>query len=241
MACRASSSAATNSAAIPKGKSEVKTKIPCQKQGIFVFFQYLHLFYAVAYNECMGVQETGSRSRTRKNQLQGIILDTISVVGILGLAVVAPNVVGAMSKLGMLPSSRQREVIKRSCDRMVRNGLLRWEKNKLRLTAKGASTLRAYKIKNFETPRPRKWDGKWRVLIFDIPEYRGALRNKIRATLQLIGFMRLQNSVWVYPYDCEDLIALLKADFRVGKDLLYMIVDSIEQDKELRREFYLKN
>ena len=55
----------------------------------------------------------------------------------------------------------------------------------------------------------------------------------------MIGFVRLQDSVWVYPYDCEDLITLLKADFRVGKDVLYLIVDSIENDKYLRAEFNL--
>jgi hypothetical protein len=43
--------------------------------------------------------------------------------------------------------------------------------------------------------------------------------------------------VWVYPYDCEDLITLLKADFKIGKDLLYVITESIENDKWLRQSF----
>ena len=55
-----------------------------------------------------------------------------------------------------------------------------------------------------------------------------------------IGFVRLQDSVWVYPYDCEDLIVLLKADFKIGKDVLYMIVDEMEGDTHLRKEFGLR-
>ena len=41
----------------------------------------------------------------------------------------------------------------------------------------------------------------------------------------------------MYPYDCEDLITLLKADFRVGDAMLYMIVDTIERDGALRKHF----
>ena len=75
------------------------------------------------------------------------------------------------------------------------------------------------------------------MLIFDIPEKRKSLREKVRTTLVSLGFKRLQDSVWVYPDDCEDLITLLKADFRVGKDLLYLIVDTIENDRVLREYF----
>jgi CRISPR-associated endonuclease Cas2 len=76
-------------------------------------------------------------------------------------------------------------------------------------------------------------------LIFDIKEERKGMRDKIRRTLNTIGFIRLQDSVWVYPYDCEDLIMLLKADFKIGKDLVYIIADSIENDKDLRLAFNL--
>jgi len=52
--------------------------------------------------------------------------------------------------------------------------------------------------------------------------------------------MRLQNSVWVYPYDCEDLITLLKADFEIGKEVLYVIADKIENEKVLLKDFGLE-
>jgi DNA-binding transcriptional regulator PaaX len=74
-------------------------------------------------------------------------------------------------------------------------------------------------------------------LIFDIPEYRKSTRDRIRETLRIIGFVRLQDSVWAYPYDCEDLITLLKADFKIGKDMLYLVVEAMENDASLRRHF----
>ena len=52
--------------------------------------------------------------------------------------------------------------------------------------------------------------------------------------------MRLQDSVWVFPYDCEDFIALLKAELKIGAAVLYMVVEHIENDKHLRSHFGLK-
>ena len=83
----------------------------------------------------------------------------------------------------------------------------------------------------------KDWDGKWRVVIFDIPEERKSIRNQIRKALVSVGFMRLQDSVWVYPYDCEDFITLLKADFKIGKEVLYMIVEELEYDKPVKSYF----
>ncbi len=181
--------------------------------------------------------EHESRKRTKKNQLRRIILETVKAVGFLSMALIVPNVLGAMYKMGLIASPRQKDVVANATERLVRKGLLKWNNSKLRLTQKGEKILRALTLSEYTQKIIRKWDNKWRVLIFDIPERRKGLRKKIRNTLQAIGFVRLQDSVWVYPYDCEDLITLLKADFHIGDDMLYMIVDSLERDARLRRHF----
>ncbi len=150
----------------------------------------------------MGKMEEVSRKRSKRNQLRAVVLETVQAAGLISVALVAPNVIGAMGKLGLLPSVRQRDVIKRSMTRLVKQGLLSWENSKLRLTRKGESELRRLTLAELSRPRPRRWDEKWRVLIFDIPEKRKNLRVRLRSTLQALGFSRLQDSVWVYPYDC---------------------------------------
>src|SRR3989338_8314191 len=185
----------------------------------------------------MGNLEASGRQKTRRKNITPFVLGAVGGAGILGLAVVAPNVLGAMGKLGLMPGRRQKEIINRARDRLLRQGLLKRENGFLRLTPKGTAALRFLEAREFKTNRPKRWDGKWRVLIFDIPEYRKGLRDKIRHTLEAIGFVRLQDSVWVYPHDCEDLIALLKADFKIGKDMLYMIVEELEGDKHLKQHF----
>ncbi len=221
------------------------TRPTVQIYHVIIYSEYseqcpLREWCAVAYNARMGKMEDESKKRTRKNDIKRLVLGTVAAAGLISIALVAPNVIGALGKLGFLPSRRQREYVNASRARLLKQGLIKYEKGFVRLTEKGGGALRALELQNYAQKRPRRWDRKWRVLIFDIPEYRKGLRDKVRRTLETIGFTRLQNSVWVYPYDCEDFVTLLKADFRIGKDLLYLIVDSIEGDRNLRESFQLR-
>ena len=157
----------------------------------------------------------------------------------LVIALVAPNVLGTMDKLGLVPGKRQKEVVNRARDRLLRRGLLREQDGFLRLTRRGEHALRLLKARSSVQVRPKRWDHKWRVLIFDIPNYRKGLRDRVRRMLESVGFAKLQDSVWIYPYDCEDLVALLKADFKIGKDALYLVVEEMEGERDLKRHFSL--
>ncbi len=59
-----------------------------------------------------------------------------------------------------------------------------------------------------EIVKTRKRDGKLRLVIFDIPERLKANRNFFRRHLVDMEFQMRQQSVWVSPYPCEDLVAL---------------------------------
>ncbi len=83
------------------------------------------------------------------------------------------------------------------------------------------------------------WDGLWRVVAFDIKEVRRGDRDLFRRELRNLDFYLLQQSVWVTPYPCEELIHLLKAEFGLQKQIVYMIVQVIEDDQELRKHFRL--
>jgi len=189
----------------------------------------------------MGNLEKELKKRTRNKNLQKIILGSVAVAGVMSVALVAPNAIQALIIFGLGKNKRQKEIINRSRDRLIEHGLL--EKNEqgyLSLTSKGKAKLDQLELRDYKIKKPKRWDKKWRVLIFDIPEKRKSLREKVRLTLTTIGFMRLQDSVWIYPYDCEDFVTLLKADFKIGKDILYMIVDSLEYDKPIKKSFDLE-
>ena len=126
-----------------------------------------------------------------------------------------------------------------SASKLSKKGLLRFNGKYYELTEAGEKKLRLLELQGYKLAKPKKWDKKWRVIIFDIPEKKKNVREQVRNLFISAGFSRLQDSVWVYPYDCEDIIGLLKTDFGVGKNILYMIVDEIENDKYLREEFKL--
>ncbi len=186
----------------------------------------------------MGTVEERGRTVAKKNRTRFLILESVKIAGVLGVALVAPNVISGLAKLGVIASSRAGETTQRSYKRMVASGHLSFDGRHLRITRKGETEI-ARLLGKASVQKARRWDGKWRVLMFDVPEYRKSMRDRIRRTVQGIGFIRLQDSVWIYPYDCEDLVTLLKADFKIGKDVLYMVVDSLEGDSWLRAAFKL--
>jgi DNA-binding transcriptional regulator PaaX len=161
----------------------------------------------------------------------------VKVSGLLSVALVAPNVISAMRKIGLISNKRQGEIITSLAARLRKKGLLEFNGKYYELTDEGEKRLRHLKMNGYKLPKSKKWDRKWRVIIFDIPEKKKARRDQIRRFFISAGLIRLQDSVWVYPYDCEDIIGLLKTDFGIGKNLLYMMVDEIENDKYLRTEF----
>ena len=193
----------------------------------------------------MGQLEKELRQKERIGKTQKIILSAIATAGVISIAILAPNALQAFGMISKTVERKRKYEIKSSLAKLANRNLIEFQKNKngytvARLTANGEKILRLAKINNYQIKKPKKWDGKWRVITFDIKEERKSTRNKIRHTLKTIGFRQLHKSVWVYPYDCEDFITLLKADFRIGRDLLYMIVWKMEHEKPLLNYFKLK-
>lgn len=147
---------------------------------------------------------------------------------------------GIQSSSERHPSHRIRQAMRR----LERRRLLEWRKEgdswRSRLTPAGKAY--AQKIERAERIllHPKKvWDGKWRIVIFDVKEKYKSSRERFRRILQKAGFVRLQDSVWVYPHDCEELIALMRKDLRLGGSVLYLIAEGIENDSPLHSHFGL--
>jgi len=191
----------------------------------------------------MGILEQENNKQIRASKIQKAVLRTVAAAGILSVALVVPNALQALKLFDIDKKflRNNKRSINSSRQKLVEKGLLEYSgEGFLRLTPLGEKTLRKIELKNYQLEKPKRWDKKWRVLIFDIKETHKSLRDKVRNTLVSIGFERLQNSVWVYPYDCEDLITLFKADFEIGKEVLYIIADKIENEKVLLNNFDLE-
>jgi DNA-binding transcriptional regulator PaaX len=190
----------------------------------------------------MGELESRTKIRIRNTKIHRAVLGSLGVAGVLGVALLVPNAVRILEMFGLGKSNYRRisQSINRSRNHLIKLGLVKYDGHFLRLTAEGKDVLNRLERINFKIKKPKYWDKKWRIVIFDIKEFKRATRDNIRNTLVNIGFLKLQNSVWVYPYDCEDLITLLKSDFEIGREVLYIIADEIENDSVIKKYFGLK-
>ncbi len=178
-----------------------------------------------------------------KIPIKKIILITIAVAGILSVAVLAPNALQVIKQFSK-KDYKKHYYIKGVIGNLLKKGYIKFETNEngkkfVSLTKKGKKEVLKYKLGDLKIKKPKKWDKKWRIVIFDIKEKRRRTRDLLRSTLNRLGFVKLQNSVWIFPYDCEELIVMLKSDLFVGKDVLYMTVDKVENDKWLKETFGL--
>ncbi len=95
-------------------------------------------------------------------------------------------------------------------------------------------------IKYFTLKSGGKWDKKWRVIIFDIPQELHKERVKLRQKLKSLGFFMLQKSVFIFPYSCEEEIGDICARLGVGDYVDILIAESAgSQEKELLKVFNL--
>ena len=196
------------------------------------------------YDEIMGSIEIAARQKRKKRKLKtGLLLAALGA-GILLTAAMAPN---ALQLLRYIPGKRNSRYLfqnKRALTRLKEKGLVTFIQRKgkwyARTTNKGRLFLLGEGLKDhLVRSKSKRWDGQWRVVTFDIPEKRRSTRDRLRGYMQAYGFKKLQSSVWVFPYDCEEVLALIKAELRIGNAVLYMVVDEIENDRPLREHFRL--
>lgn len=85
----------------------------------------------------------------------------------------------------------------------------------------------------------QKWDGKWRVVTYDIPEDAKERREMFRKLLRQNGFYKLQASVFISPYPLNrEAIAYLKQT-GLKKYIRIARMDELDDDKDLRKHFKL--
>jgi len=180
-------------------------------------------------------------TRIARGEIVKAILLALGVAGVLAVGFTCPNL------LQLVPAPYRKRYtansIKRAVYRLDKKGWIvarhtagGW---RISLTKQGYEEFLAYDLGQKYLTKPKKWDGKWRLLIFDIPEKRKFIREKIRSFLRSVGFVRLQDSVWVYPYPCKDVLELLRTRYRVRGEALYVEASSIDRDLWLRRDFSL--
>lgn len=72
----------------------------------------------------------------------------------------------------------------------------------LQLTVKGVHRVQRSQIRSITIPPQIPWDRTWRMVVFDIPARHAQSRYLLTSELKRLGFVMLQNSMWLHPYPC---------------------------------------
>ncbi len=137
-----------------------------------------------------------------------------------------------------------RDSLRRSIKSLYESKMVNWKENKdgsisLKLTEKGKDKILTYNIDSLKIDRPKRWDGKWRVITFDIPESYRKARDALRRHLKQIGFYELQKSVFIHPYPCGDVINFLIEFYNIRKNVRQILAEDLDNSLDLKDHFGL--
>ena len=133
--------------------------------------------------------------------------------------------------------SRLREILKRYHEKKVIEITEDGENSCIKLTDKGKTKFLKYKLEEIMINHPPKWDGKWRIIIYDIPKEKKTWGEIFRKYLQKLEFLKLQKSVYLTPYRCEDQIEFLRQYYGLGKEIIYIVAQKIENEAVYKEYF----
>lgn len=110
--------------------------------------------------------------------------------------------------------------VKRTCNQLKHQGYITYVRGK---TKKAKLTKTGFKrIKNvlpqYKTERP--WDNKLYTITYDVPENRRQNRDLLREVLKRSGCGLLQQSVWITPYNPQEMLEAAVRDYKIVGDII---------------------
>ncbi len=126
---------------------------------------------------------------------------------------------------------------------LKRDGLIKKKKDYegsvlVSLNEKGVLRAINYKFRRL-SHKKEKWDGKWRMVAFDIPREFQKGRKALVYRLKTAGFYEMQESIFLYPYDCKMEIDILLELFKIKKYVRFGLLDYIDNEEGIKLRYKL--
>lgn len=113
----------------------------------------------------------------------------------------------------------------------------------IKLLPKGYKKLKSLEIYeeiyNMKIKKSKRWDNKWRIVVFDIPKSKNKIRDAFRLRLKELGFFQFQKSIWLYPFECHKEIALMREFFSISPYVKLITTNDLEADNKVLQHFKL--
>ena len=176
--------------------------------------------------------------KKRLGKVEREILESITAGDLLIGFLCSARSSRAMYKIAF-ERARARYRTKQIIDSLVTKGFAMRNGELLSITDAGRNMLENTVNRTRNSLAKIAWDGKWRIVAYDIPSGHNKLRDKVRYVLRRAGFFKLHHSIWIFPHDCKELSDLIQSDRRLKSCLVYGVLESIEDDKRIRAFFNL--
>lgn len=105
------------------------------------------------------------------------------------------------------------------------------------LTDEGRHYALRYNPQTLSIPKPAQWDEWWRVVIFDIPERFKKGRDAFSMKLKELGFLQIQRSVFIFPYECKNELDFVIELFSLRPFVRFLLVKETDIDIDLKHRF----
>ncbi len=106
---------------------------------------------------------------------------------------------------------------------------------RLQTTKRGADKLAQLDFREIEMTEP--WDGKWRLVMYDIPEEKRNARDQVRRLIKQLGFAQLQQSAWIHPLPCLNEFEIIKEVNGLDDALLLIETEKIKGVERYKQHF----
>lgn len=173
------------------------------------------------------------------------ILKLLAAGTLVATILVTPNAVQALDKPlkvffdKMDERARQREW-RRILAYMKNRQLISYASNYkhgVKITKAGRQRAAKANFAKLSISKPKKWDKKWRLVFFDIPETSKKGRDALVKKLRSLGFYQLQRSAWIHPFPCRKIIETIAAGYEVDRFVTYIKTSFIDNQIELQKRF----
>ncbi len=185
-------------------------------------------------------------SDTTKAKITKVALGAIVVAGSVGIVFIAVGMGNAVQIFSMFKKTKKysKAQVKNAITNLHRQKYIEYISGKngittVRLTIKGESYLKNFAVDTIKIKKPKNWDGKWHLVMFDLPIKYSKARNSLRFQLKKLGFVQFQKSVWIYPYPCLDEILFIIDYHKIGKYVEILEVSNILNENKLKKLFNL--
>lgn len=126
---------------------------------------------------------------------------------------------------------------KKSINYLEKQKLINLKKGRnFSLTPKGYQKTISILTNNLKIKLPARWDGKWRMVIFDLPLSFAGNRNFLRYKLQEMGFINIQQSALIFPFPCKKEVNFL-IELTETTPYIYFLTAKIQKDNKLIYNF----